>query len=86
MKSIFTKLFLVSALSVTGISYAQYYPNDDYGNNYGYEYYYDEGGVTIIQTNIIMNILMIITPMIYIEDIIMITGTRLSASIGTDFL
>ena len=40
MKSIFTKLFLVSALSVTGISYAQYYPNDDYGNNYGYEYYY----------------------------------------------
>ena len=41
MKSIFTKLFLVSALSVTGISYAQYYPNDDYGNNYGYEYYYD---------------------------------------------
>ena len=42
MKSIFTKLFLVSALSVTGISYAQYYPNDDYGNNYGYEYYYDD--------------------------------------------
>ena len=42
--------------------------------------------ITIIQTNIIMSILMIITPMIYIEDIIMITGTRLSASIGTDFL
>ena len=44
MKSIFTKLFLVSALSVTGILYAQYYPNDDYGNNYnnGYEYYYDD--------------------------------------------
>jgi hypothetical protein len=36
MKSIFTKLFLVSALSVTGISYAQYYPNDDYGNNSDY--------------------------------------------------
>ena len=42
--------------------------------------------ITIIQTNIIMNILMIITPMIYIEDIIKITGIRLSASIGTDFL
>ena len=42
--------------------------------------------ITIIQTNIIMNILMIITPMIYIEDIIMITGIQLSASIGTDFL
>ena len=41
--------------------------------------------ITIIQTNIIMNILMIITPMIYIEDIIMITGMQLSASIGTDF-
>jgi hypothetical protein len=28
---------------------------------------------------------MIITPMIYIEDIIMITGIQLSASIGTEF-
>ena len=33
--------------------------------------------ITIIQTNIIMNIPMIITPMIYIEDIIMITGNAI---------
>jgi hypothetical protein len=48
------------------------------GNNYGYEYYYDDYNYP---TNIIMNILMIIIPMIYIEDIIMITGMQLSASI-----
>ncbi len=41
--------------------------------------------ISIIQTNIIMNILMIITPIIYIEDIIMITGIQLSASIGHRF-
>lgn len=48
MKTIFTKLFLASALSFVVLSFAQYNSNDDYygnnnyGNNNGYEYYYDD--------------------------------------------
>ena len=52
MKTIFTKLFLASALSFAGIALAQNYPNNDYYgnngynnngyNNDGYEYYYDD--------------------------------------------
>ena len=52
MKTIFTKLFLASALSFAGIALAQNYPNNDYYgnngynnnvyNNEGYEYYYDD--------------------------------------------
>ena len=49
MKTIFTKIFLASALSFAGIALAQNYPNNDYYgnngynnngyNNDGYEYY-----------------------------------------------
>ena len=47
MKTIFTKIFLASALSFAGMAMTQNYPNDNYygNNNYGsngYEYYYDD--------------------------------------------
>lgn len=41
MKQIFKKIILASALFMAGISFAQYYPNDNYGNSQ-YEYYYDD--------------------------------------------
>lgn len=41
MKLIFKKMILASVLSLAGMTFAQYYPNDDYGNGQ-YEYYYDD--------------------------------------------
>lgn len=42
MKLILKKIVLASALSLAGMTFAQYYPNDNYGGNDQYEYYYDD--------------------------------------------
>ena len=54
MKTIFTKIFLASALSFAGMAIAQNYPNDNYygNNNYGnngYEYVCLQTNLDILQ-------------------------------------
>ena len=70
-------MILASVLSLAGITYAQYYPNDNYGNN---QYETILTNITmmiiIIRMIIITNILMITTLVISIEDLIMIIEMR----------
>lgn len=42
MKPIFKKMIFASALLLAGITLAQYSPNDNYGGNNQYQYYYDD--------------------------------------------